>query len=122
MIFLFLLTYDQLFSSGDVRPVITGIRMKIQFTYHINDRGGMCLKRMSDARDIEQFFFRTVIHIFVKIIVTYHREVSRILQALFFENLSQRDVAQRLDISQMTVSRIERQALERLRERMTEQE
>lgn len=40
----------------------------------------------------------------------------------FFEGLSQRDVAAQLDISQMTVSRIERQALERLRERMTEQE
>lgn len=40
----------------------------------------------------------------------------------FFEGLSQRDLADRLDISQMTVSRIERQALERLREQMTEQE
>jgi len=33
----------------------------------------------------------------------------------FFENLSQRDLAERLGISQMTVSRVERQALELLR-------
>lgn len=45
-----------------------------------------------------------------------------VIIARFFEGLSQRDVAAQLDISQMTVSRIERQALERLRERMTEQE
>ena len=37
------------------------------------------------------------------------REVIRLR---FFENLSQREVAQRLDISQMSVSRVERKALE----------
>lgn len=45
-----------------------------------------------------------------------------VIIARFYEGLSQRDVAAQLDISQMTVSRIERQALEKLRERMTEQE
>ena len=40
----------------------------------------------------------------------------------FFEGLSQRDLAAQLGISQMTISRIERQALEKLREQMTEQE
>ena len=43
-----------------------------------------------------------------------------VIVARFFEGLSQRDVAARLDISQMTVSRIERQALEKLKERMTD--
>ena len=43
-----------------------------------------------------------------------------VIIARFFEGLSQRDVADRLSISQMTVSRIERQALESLRERMTD--
>ena len=43
-----------------------------------------------------------------------------VIIARFFEGLSQRDVAGRLDISQMTVSRIERQALEKLKERMTD--
>ena len=45
-----------------------------------------------------------------------------VIIARFFEGMSQRDVASQLDISQMTVSRIERQALERLREQMTGQE
>lgn len=45
-----------------------------------------------------------------------------VIIARFYEGLSQRDVAAQLNISQMTVSRIERQALESLRERMTEQE
>ena len=45
-----------------------------------------------------------------------------VIIARFFEGLSQRDVANQLNISQMTVSRIERQALESLREQMTEQE
>ncbi len=45
-----------------------------------------------------------------------------VIIARFYEGLSQRDVATQLNISQMTVSRIERQALDRLRERMTEQE
>ena len=45
-----------------------------------------------------------------------------VIIARFFEGLSQRDVAEQLNISQMTVSRVERQALEKLRERMTEQE
>ena len=40
----------------------------------------------------------------------------------FYEGLSQRDLAAQLGISQMTISRIERQALEKLREQMTEQE
>ena len=35
-----------------------------------------------------------------------------VIRMRFFENLSQRDVADRLDISQMSVSRIERRALE----------
>ena len=43
-----------------------------------------------------------------------------VIIARFFEGLSQRDVASQLNISQMTVSRIERQALEKLREQMTE--
>lgn len=45
-----------------------------------------------------------------------------VIIARFYEGLSQRDVAAQLDISQMTVSRIERSALEKLRQRMTEQE
>jgi len=43
-----------------------------------------------------------------------------VIIARFFEGLSQRDVAAQLNISQMTVSRIERQALDLLRERMTD--
>lgn len=43
-----------------------------------------------------------------------------VIRYRFFENLSQRDVAQRMDISQMTVSRIERQALAILREHVHE--
>lgn len=45
-----------------------------------------------------------------------------VITARFFEGRSQREVAAQLDISQMTVSRIERQALKRLKEQMTEQE
>lgn len=45
-----------------------------------------------------------------------------VIRGRFFENLSQRDVAQRLNISQMTVSRIERQALGQLREMISEED
>lgn len=45
-----------------------------------------------------------------------------IIRGRFFEGLSQRDLARRMGISQMTVSRAERQALSILRERMTGQE
>ena len=45
---------------------------------------------------------------------------ANVIRLRFFENLSQRDVAQRLEISQMTVSRAERQALQILREHMDE--
>lgn len=41
-----------------------------------------------------------------------------VIQARFFENRSQRDLAAELGVSQMTVSRIERQALEKLREQI----
>ena len=43
------------------------------------------------------------------------REVIRLR---FFESLSQRQVAERLDLSQMTVSRIERQALDALKKKL----
>ena len=33
----------------------------------------------------------------------------------FFENLSQRQIAEKLNLSQMTVSRVERQALDALK-------
>lgn len=46
------------------------------------------------------------------------REVIRLR---FFENLSQREVAQRTGVSQMSVSRTERSALEQLRKAVTEQ-
>lgn len=46
----------------------------------------------------------------------------QIIRGRFFEGLSQRDLARRMGVSQMTVSRIERQALSILRERMTGQE
>lgn len=46
------------------------------------------------------------------------REVIRLR---FFENLSQREVAQRIGVSQMTVSRTERSALERMRRDMNEE-
>lgn len=45
-----------------------------------------------------------------------------VIIARFFEGLSQREVAAQLDISQMTVSRVERQALEKLREQISEEE
>ncbi len=42
----------------------------------------------------------------------------QILQLRFMENLSQTETAQRLDVSQMTVSRMERKALAKLKERL----
>lgn len=45
-----------------------------------------------------------------------------IIRLRFFENLSQREVAQRIGVSQMSVSRAERGALERLRQALTEQD
>lgn len=41
-----------------------------------------------------------------------------VIRGRFFENLSQRQLAEKLEVSQMTVSRIERQALQLLREQM----
>ena len=43
---------------------------------------------------------------------------KEIIYLRFFENLSQREVAQRIGISQMTVSRAERSALEKMRQEM----
>lgn len=45
---------------------------------------------------------------------------QRVIQLRYMDNLSQREVAQRLNLSQMTVSRVERQALQRLRERISD--
>lgn len=45
-----------------------------------------------------------------------------VIHCRFFEGMSQRAVAARLNISQMTVSRVERQSLEILRKQITEQE
>ena len=47
----------------------------------------------------------------------YERQQT-VIQARFFENRSQRDLEAELGVSQMTVSRIERQALEKLREQI----
>lgn len=44
---------------------------------------------------------------------------QEVIQLRFFENLSQREVAQRTGVSQMSVSRTERSALERLRQLVT---
>jgi RNA polymerase sigma-B factor len=41
---------------------------------------------------------------------------KEILQCTYFENLSQKETGERLDISQMHVSRLQRRALEKLRE------
>ena len=41
-----------------------------------------------------------------------------VIRGLFFDNLSQREVARRMGISQMTVSRIERQALRQMRKQI----
>lgn len=41
---------------------------------------------------------------------------QRILKYLFFDNLSQKEVAEKIGISQMHVSRLQRQSLQRLRE------
>ena len=44
---------------------------------------------------------------------------QEVIQLRFFENLSQREVAQRTGVSQMSVYRTERSALERLRQLVT---
>lgn len=44
----------------------------------------------------------------------------KIIYLRFFENLSQREVAQRIGVSQMSVSRAERSALEKMREALTD--
>ena len=62
------------------------------------ERGDM-LRRAMDALDDRQ------------------REVIR---GRFYENLSQREMAERMQVSQMTVSRIERQALKRMREEISD--
>ncbi len=46
---------------------------------------------------------------------------QEVIRLRFFENLSQREVAQRTGVSQMSVSRTERSALEQLRRAVTEQ-
>ena len=43
-----------------------------------------------------------------------------VIRMRFFENLSQREIAQRLNISQMTVSRTERSALNKLKQIINE--
>jgi RNA polymerase sigma-B factor len=46
----------------------------------------------------------------------------KIIQMRFFDNMSQTQVAQKLDISQMHVSRLQQRALAKLRESVREQE
>ena len=43
-----------------------------------------------------------------------------VIRGRFYENLSQREMAERMQVSQMTVSRIERQALKRMREEISD--
>ena len=43
-----------------------------------------------------------------------------VIRGRFYENLSQREMAERMKVSQMTVSRIERQALKRMREEISD--
>ena len=45
-----------------------------------------------------------------------------VLRQRYFENRTQRDVAARMNLSQMTVSRVERAALEALKEKLSPQE
>ena len=52
---------------------------------------------------------------------TLDERQKEVIVGRFFENLSQRDLAERMGISQMTVSRIERQALTLLRGQMDEE-
>ena len=52
---------------------------------------------------------------------TLDERQREVIMGRFFENLSQRDIAERMGISQMTVSRIERQALAALRGQMDEE-
>ena len=52
----------------------------------------------------------------------YFRDRSRLIRLRFFEGKGQREAAQEIGVSQMTVSRVERQALAILREALTEGE
>jgi RNA polymerase sigma-B factor len=54
-----------------------------------------------------------------QVIACLERRQRQIIQLRFFEELSQAEVAQHLGISQMHVSRLERQALGQLREMLT---
>ena len=49
-----------------------------------------------------------------------NEQQREIIYLRFFQNLSQREVAQRIGVSQMSVSRAERSALERLRDALKE--
>lgn len=57
-----------------------------------------------------------------RLIDTLDQQQRRVIELRFFEGLSQRDVARRLGISQMSVSRSERRALEWMRGRMQDTE
>ncbi|MBE9565961.1 MAG: SigB/SigF/SigG family RNA polymerase sigma factor [Proteobacteria bacterium] len=70
-------------------------------------------------REIERFERRTRLTEALKALGTRERQI---IEMRFFDNLSQTEVARRLNISQMHVSRLQHRALERLRELVREQE
>ena len=70
-------------------------------------------------REIERFERRTRLAEALKALGQREREI---IEMRFFDNLSQTEVARRLNISQMHVSRLQHRALERLRELVREQD
>lgn len=70
-------------------------------------------------REIERFERRTRLAEALKALGTRERQI---IEMRFFENLSQTEVARRLSISQMHVSRLQHRALARLRELVREQD
>jgi RNA polymerase sigma-B factor len=70
-------------------------------------------------KEIERFERRTRLSEALKALGARERQI---IEMRFFDNLSQTEVARRLSISQMHVSRLQHRALERLRELVREQD
>ena len=71
----------------------------------------------------EEYYEKLDLHMMLESVfhVLEERE-QHILKLIFFENLSQKEVGELLDISQMHVSRLQRRALKTLREALLKQE
>lgn len=84
---------------------------------HENDAEGGSFTLLDLISDNEDNYKQVDLHMIIETVLpSLSDREQEILKLIFFENLSQKEVGELLDISQMHVSRLQRRALRKLRE------